>query len=75
MLKADHLKGTLESKVKMSGLLVGLLVSDTWNEKIGLLLKMEDKVRKIVPLGRMKFSYHCVGVILEVQKKTDSFFH
>lgn len=57
----------------MSGLLVGLLVSDTWNEKIGLLLQMEDKMRKIVPLGRMKFSFHCVGVILEVQKKTDSF--
>lgn len=75
VLKAVHLKGTLESKVKMNWLSMGLLVSDTWNEKIGLLLPMEDKMRKIVPLGRMKFSFHCVGVILEVQKKTDSFFH
>ena len=73
MLKAVHLKGTLESKVKMNWLSVGLLVSDIWNEKIGLLLHVENKMRKIGPLGRMKFSFHGVGVILEVQKKPDSF--
>lgn len=65
MLKAVHLKGTLESKVKMNWLSMGLLVSDIWNEKIGLLLHMQNKM--IVPLGRMKFSFHG-GVILEVQK-------
>lgn len=32
-------------------------------------------MRRVVPLGRMKFNIHSVEVILDIQNKIDSFFH
>lgn len=32
-------------------------------------------MRRVVPLGRMKFNVHCMRVILEVQNKIDFFSH